>query len=646
MIDYGFLKVATATPILKVANVQYNIEQIEKLVLEANSRKVKVLVFPELSVTGYTCGDLFNQKILVDNAMQAVVDLTVKTRMLNILTIVGLPVLIEDQLYNCSAVLFKGRILGIVPKMFLQNKDDYCEKRWFSAGSSRSECVSEITCKDFKIPFGNLIFKDYKRNLKLGIEFSDDLFSLIPTSSFLASNGANIIANLSAICELADNSNSLKITLREQSLRAKVGYIFCGAGVNESTTDLVFSGQSYILENGRMISESKKFCRENSLNVADIDIDSIAAEKLKHSNHYNFFKENLTSISYKNIDFEFDIETSEISLDRGISPYPYLPAKGENVDSFCEDVTSIQVAGLAKRFLHIGAKKAIVAVSGGLDSTLALLVTVKVFDRLKITRKNIIAITMPGFGTTQQTYNLALTLMETLQVDVRVIDIKPACTLHMKDVDHNPNVHDLVFENIQARERMQILMDVANKENGIVIGTGDLSELALGWTTYNGDHMSMYGVNSGVPKTLIRYLIAWEAGKSDNDQLAKLLSSIVEIPISPELLPPDKNGEIKQKTEDKIGEYELHDFYLYYTLRWGTAPEKLLFLAKAAFNAKYDEIHLRAILKLFYSRFFSQQFKRSALPDGPKILSIGLSPRGDWKMPSDADASLWMKTLE
>jgi len=645
MQTYGFIKVAAASPRLKVANVSYNAQRIEQLIHEAYKRDVYLLVFPELSITGYTCGDLFAQQNLLHAAAKALVSLATQTKHIDMLSVVGLPVFVEERLYNCAAVLSKGSIIGLVPKMFLPNHNEFYEKRWFTSGHEICKTVSEIDFNSYKVPFGNLLFNDKKNEVRLGIEICEDLWSVIPPSSIMALNGANILANLSASNELVGKADYRRKLVEQQSARCIAGYVYAGSGVHESTTDLVFGGHSIIAENGIILKESQSFSRNDQIIYSDIDIGKLMAEKHSQTSYADDCDRNRAYRKYTNVGYEISDGAGLFRLDRNINPYPFVPVDKNISDYRCEEVFKIQSTGLAKRIEHTGVKKAIIAVSGGIDSTLALLVTVKTFDMLGRSRSDIVAITMPGFGTTTKTYDNSIGLMRSLNVDTREIDIKPACLLHMKDIDHDPNTHDIVFENMQARERMQILMDIANKENGLVIGTSDLSELALGWTTYNGDHMSMYGINSGVPKTLVRLLVKWTADNESDDEIKQVLNKIIDTPISPELLPPDEKGIITQKTEVQIGAFELHDFFLYHVVKWGMPPKKILYLASVAFAGMYDENYIKEILKIFYSRFFSQQFKRSALPDGPKVGSVGLSPRGDWRMPSDADCSLWLNDL-
>lgn len=646
MQNYGFIKVAAASPKLKVANIEYNVLRIENLMHEAYKKGVYILVFPELSITGYTCGDLFMQKNLLKSATDAVLTLADRTKHIDMMSVVGLPVLVEGRLYNCAAVICKGSLLGLVPKMFLPNSGEFYEKRWFTSGYEICKTVKEIYLNGHRVPFGHLLFNDKKNEVRFGIEICEDLWSVIPPSSIMALDRANILVNLSASNELVGKADYRRKLIEQQSARCIAGYIYSASGVYESTTDMVFSGHSIIAENGTILKESQRFLRDDQIIYSDIDIGKLVASKLMQTSYSDDCDRNNSLCKYTMVEFEISNQENLFELDRTINAYPFVPSDMDLANLRCEEVFKIQSAGLAKRIEHTSVKKAVIAISGGLDSTLALLVTVKTFDMLGKSRKDIIAITMPGFGTTSYTYENSIKLMQSLDVDDREIDIKPACLLHMKDINHDPTSYDTVYENIQARERMQILMDIANKENGLVIGTSDLSELALGWTTYNGDHMSMYGVNSGVPKTLVKFLVKWVAENESDNQASRILNEIIDTPISPELLPPDDKGRITQKTEEKIGAFELHDFFLYHAVKWGMTPEKILYLAIVAFAGKYDESYVRETLKVFYSRFFSQQFKRSALPDGPKVGSIGLSPRSDWRMPSDADSSQWLMELQ
>ncbi|MCR4431526.1 MAG: NAD(+) synthase [Tepidanaerobacteraceae bacterium] len=648
MENFGFIRVASASPRLKVANTDYNIAEIEKLMREAAEKNACIIVFPELCITGYTCNDLFLQRRLLEKAKSALIELAHKTQDLDVLALVGLPLSIEGRLYNCAAAVQRGQILGIVPKMFLPNYKEFYEKRWFTSGYKISKTVSEILFNDRAVPFGNLLFRNEKYDITLGAEICEDLWAIVPPSSYLALSGANIIANLSASNELVAKAEYRRKLVEQQSARCISGYIYSGAGVHESTTDLVFGGHCLIAENGIILEESERFNRVSVIIYSEIDVDRLASERHSNKSFADDYDMEAGRRMYRMVEFGFSKEllADADSLNRKIHPHPFVPADPASVDKRCEEIFNIQTAGLAKRLEHTASKKAVVGISGGLDSTLALLVTVKTFDLLGISRQNIQAATMPGFGTTDMTYYNAIDLMKSLGVGIREIDIRPACLQHMKDIGQDPGDHDTTYENLQARERTQILMDIANKVNGLVVGTGDLSELALGWATYNGDHMSMYSVNCGVPKTLVRFLVKWVADNVAEENTRKVLYRIIDTPISPELLPPDEQGRIRQKTEDEVGPYELHDFFLFYAARYGMTPRKILFLATIAFKDKYEPEVIKKWLKIFYRRFFAQQFKRSALPDGPKVGSISLSPRGDWRMPSDADSSIWIKDLE
>ena len=624
----GFIRVAAAIPDLKVADCTYNISKIAEQIQQAEEENVQVLCFPELSVTAYTCADLFLQKQLLKDALKAIEELLLITYNKNIVIIVGVPLVVSGQLYNCAAVIQNSNILGIVPKTHIPNNNEFYEKRWFN--SAKTNRTSEITIVGESIPFGtDIIFSN--ADFSFGIEICEDLWVPVPPSTQHALHGAEIIFNLSATNELIGKHNYLRQLIEQQSARTNAGYVYASAGYGESTTDVVYAGNGIIAENGKIIETSKRFSFEPQLIISEIDIEKLQADRLKNSNFYNDKSEQI----YRTIDFKNYGQTN-FELKRRFDKHPFVPSIANRNDA-CEEIFSIQVGGLAKRWKHTNAKTMIVGISGGLDSTLALLVCVKTADKLGYDRKQIIGITMPGFGTTDRTYNNAVNLMKSLGITLKEISIKDACTQHFADIEHDSSVLDVTYENTQARERTQILMDMANKHNGLVVGTGDLSELALGWATYNGDHMSMYAVNSGVPKTLVRYLVDWAAHELD-EKSEIILQDVLKTPVSPELLPADTEGNISQKTEDLVGPYELHDFYLYYFVRFGFTPEKILFLAKNAFSEIYTDEIIEKWLQVFLKRFFAQQFKRSCMPDGPKIGSINLSPRGDWRMPSDAIA--------
>lgn len=637
---YGFIRVGSALPKCKLADCTYNKYKIIRIMQQAAEKQIQVLVFPELSITAYSCGDLFFQSSLLKAAKEGLADIVAASQSIDIFTVVGLPIAIDNQIFNCAAAIYKGTILGIVPKSCLPNYGEFYEKRYFSPAEQLYS--KEISICGQTVPIGtDLIFAaEQIPDCKIGIEICEDLWSPIPPSSHQSLCGATILLNPSASNELATKYDYRKQLLSQQSSRCIAAYVYSSSGVGESTQDMVFSGHGLIYENGALLKESKRFLKETQLIYTDIDLEMLGNDRRKNS----------TFMSQKQIDFReicFSMKAQPIEeLERVIKPQPFIPENNQYLNARCQDIFSIQTVGLARRIEHTQAKSVVVGISGGLDSTLALLVSAKACDYLGISRKHVIGITMPGFGTTDRTYQNALSLMDVLGVQRREISIQKAALQHFEDIGHDISVHDVTYENTQARERTQILMDIANKENGFVVGTGDLSELALGWATYNGDHMSMYGVNAGVPKTLIRVLVRWIA-ESDSFQKAKdILFDVLDTPVSPELLPPDEKGNINQKTEEIVGPYELHDFFLYYVVRFGFSPSKILFLAEQAFNGEYERSILLKWLKNFYHRFFTQQFKRSCMPDGPKVGTISLSPRGDWRMPSDALNHIWMEELE
>ena len=639
---YGFVNVAAAVPAVKVADVEYNVQQIESLIAQAEDRGVEIIVFPELCITGYSCQDLFKEQLLLDRAEEGIVKLLDFTRKLNPIVIVGLPIVVNGLLYNCAAVIQGGKLLGIVPKVYLPNYGEFYEKRWFASSQDLNPTDIYFAGSPVHVSAEPQVFVTCD-GVKFGVEICEDVWAPTPPSNNLALAGADIIFNLSATDELIGKHAYLKSLLAQQSARMISGYVYSSCGFGESTQDVVYGGNAIIFENGRLLEEGDRFSLQAQLKMCQIDIEALHVERRTNTTFINAQRGAAARI----INCK-QTSTREFQLIRNIDPYPFIP-KSENMQESCEEILNIQVMGLVKRLYHINGKKAVIGISGGLDSTLALLVAVKAFDKLGLDRKGIVGITMPGFGTTDRTYNNALKLMETLGVTIREISIAKAVTQHFADIQHDASIHDITYENSQARERTQILMDVANQENAIVVGTGDLSELALGWATYNGDHMSMYGVNAGVPKTLIRYLVSYVAG----EMATETLLDIVDTPISPELIPADEQGNIKQKTEDLVGPYELHDFFIYYFLRYGFSPKKIFLLAKRAFctatedkAALYDEDTVKKWLTTFSRRFFNQQFKRSCLPDGPKVGSVSLSPRGDWRMPSDASSALWLRECE
>lgn len=638
--NYGFVKVAAAVPRVKVADCKFNSERLEGLITIAEGKGVQILTFPEMCITGYTCGDLFAQQLLLEQAEMALIQILNSTRQLDIISILGMPVVVNSTVINAAVVIQKGKILGVVPKTYLPNYKEFYEQRWFTSALQVSENSVRL-CGQI-VPMGNnLLFETAETTF--GIEICEDLWATVPPSSSLALQGAEIIFNLSADDEGIGKHNYLCSLISQQSARCISGYVFSSSGFGESTTDVVFAGNGLIYENGYLLARSERFCMEEQLIINEIDVECIRAERRVNTT-FAANKANCPGKEAVRISTEF-VNSKDLNLTRTFNPHPFVP-QGSELNSRCEEIFSIQIAGLAQRLLHTGARTAVIGISGGLDSTLALLVCVKTFDKLGLSRKDILGITMPGFGTTDRTYHNAIDLMNSLGVSIREISIREACIQHFKDIGHDLNIHDVTYENSQARERTQILMDIANQTWGMVIGTGDLSELALGWATYNGDHMSMYGVNAGIPKTLVKHLVQWVAENGMDETSKATLLDIVDTPISPELIPADENGEIKQKTEDLVGPYELHDFFLYYFLRFGFRPSKIYYLANIAFKGNYDEETIKKWLAIFFRRFFNQQFKRSCLPDGPKVGSISISPRGDWRMPSDANSAMWLKEIE
>lgn len=640
--NYGFVKVAAAVPAVRVADCEYNTQQITELISRAEADGVEVVCFPELCITSYTCQDLFGSQLLLDKAEIALMQLADFTRSLNVVTIVGMPVSFRGVLLNCAVVLHQGKILGAVPKTYLPNYNEFYEMRWFASGKDITTGSVHLSGQNVAIGT-NLIFETM--SCKFGIEICEDVWAPVPPSSNLALAGADIIFNLSASNECVGKHDYLKNLLAQQSARCLCGYVYAGCGFGESTQDVVFSGNGMLYENGTLLAEGKRFDLEPRLVATEIDIERLRSERRKNTT-FTTSVAHLPAQGYIDINVPQQLRTDfDAVLTRKVDAHPFVP-QGQELDNRCEEIFNIQVEGLAKRIRHINCDTLVVGISGGLDSTLALLVCVRAFDKLGRSRKGIVGITMPGFGTTNRTYTNATNLMKMLDITIREISIADACKQHFLDLGHDPDNHDVTYENSQARERTQILMDAANQMNGIVVGTGDLSELALGWATYNGDHMSMYGVNVSVPKTLVRHLVVWTARHVAEPACATILEDIADTPISPELLPADDNDNITQKTEDLVGPYELHDFFLYYFLRHGFSPKKILLLAKTAFGEEYDEATIAKWLKTFLRRFFSQQFKRSCLPDGPKVGSCSLSPRGDWRMPSDASSAEWLSELE
>ncbi len=640
MLTNNFIRVASACPITNVADIKFNLENIKGCIDTAINEGSKLVVFPELCITSYTCADLFGQQLLIDKAIEGVNYLCEYSKDKDILIAVGAPLTYNQCLYNCAYIIFNGKVLGIVPKSYIPNYTEFYEKRWFTEGIGIVDRTVNLSFQE-DIPFGtNIVFTS--GDFRFGFEVCEDLWVTIPPSSYLSLIGANIIGNLSASNEIVSKADYRKDLVKSQSARCTSAYIYSSAGVFESSTDLVFSGDLLIGENGSVLNRNKRFERENRVITSIIDIGKLNSERLKNIS----FRDSIKLLNIKAFEVNFKFKNLDYkNFDRYIDKHPFVPGNQMERDIRCKEIFNIQSSALAKRITHTGLKKAIVGISGGLDSTLALLVIVKTFRILGIPRENIITVTMPGFGTTDRTYNNAVNLCKNLGTELREINIVPACLQHFKDINHAAEKHDVTYENVQARERTQILMDIANKEAGLLIGTGDLSELALGWCTYNGDHMSMYSVNCSIPKTLVRYLVRYVAQTEVEGEVSDILMDILDTPVSPELLPKDKHGKIAQKTEDIVGPYELHDFFLYYFIRQGASPEKILFLAKYAFKDDYDTETVEKWLEMFIRRFFTQQFKRSAIPDGPKVGTVSLSPRGDFRMPSDASAKMWLREL-
>lgn len=631
----GFVKVAAVTPRVAVADVRENTKEIVRLILEADQEGAKIIVLPELCITGYSCQDLFLQEILLREAKEALFQIAEQTKLSDALIFVGLPLEYRGKLYNAAAVLNRGEVLGIVPKRHIPNYNEFYEARHFTKGM---EEIVQVPLKEgISVPMGSrLLFRCKEMpELMTAAEICEDLWNINPPSIAHAQAGAVVIVNLSASDEITGKDIYRKDLVKGQSARLVCGYIYANAGEGESTQDVVYSGHNLIAENGILLKESKRFT--SGIIYSELDVKKLIAERRR----MNTFEQ--VNEGYQEILFSIDME--ETTLTRFIDPMPFVPGNKEGREKRCEEIFLIQAHGLKKRLSHTHAKSAIVGISGGLDSTLALLVTVKAFDLLGMDRKQIAAVTMPGFGTTDRTYDNAVNLIRCLGAEFIEVPIAEAVNVHFKDIGHDAKIHDVTYENSQARERTQILMDIANEKNGLVIGTGDLSELALGWATYNGDHMSMYGVNSSIPKTLVRHLVRYYADTCGQESLAEVLYDVLDTPVSPELLPPE-DGQISQKTEDIVGPYELHDFYLYYLLRFGYSPAKIYRLAKEAFQETYEDEVIRKWLKTFIRRFFSQHFKRSCLPDGPKVGTVAVSPRGDLRMPSDAVAKIWQEEAE
>ena len=632
----GFIKVGAGTPDLKVADCEYNADRIIQLIGQIKDAQAKIMVFPELCITGYTCGDLFWQERLLEEAKEQLLRIAQETKNTDALIFLGLPLEYESKLYNVAAVISRGKILGFVPKIFIPNYNEYYEARYFTSGR---DVQGTVDLNRQKIGFGTrrIFVCRQMSQLKIGVEICEDLWTPDPPSNRLALQGANVIVNLSASDELAGKEAYRRDLVRAQSARLLCGYVYASAGEGESTQDVVYGGHNLIVENGVILSESRRFC--NDIIYADLDICRLEGERRRMST-FQPVKDNQNR--YETIPFELEFQTTALS--REFSPEPFVPRDTGDRKQRCDEILNIQAMGLKKRLKHTGCRWAVLGLSGGLDSTLALLVTARAFDLLEISRKNILTVTMPCFGTTNRTYQNACELSACMGTTLREVDIKEAVNIHFRDIGQDAQKHDVTYENSQARERTQILMDLANQKGGMVIGTGDLSELALGWATYNGDHMSMYGVNSSIPKTLVRHLVDYYADTCGDEALRETLKDVLDTPVSPELLPPT-DGKISQKTENLVGPYRLHDFFLYYMLRWSYSPRKIYRVACLAFAGIYEEKIILHWLRVFYQRFFAQQFKRSCLPDGPKVGSVAVSPRGDLRMPSDACGTAWLKEL-
>lgn len=639
MKELGFIRVGAIVNKLALANPLKNADVIIKEIKKAETLGVSIVTTPELSLTGYTCGDLFLQEQLLEDSIKALEKVLNETKDIDIISILGMPLRHDNQLFNCAAVITKGKILGVIPKTYIPNYQEFYEARWFS--SSKELITEEIEILDQLVPITtNILFQDKTlKEATFGIEICEDLWTVNPPSNNHALAGATMIFNLSSSNELIGKQEYRKSLVSSQSARTISAYIYASSGVMESTSDILFGGASMIYENGSILAENKRFELESNIITADIDVLKLANDRIKNRS----FMKNTNLEEYKII--KLDIKDNIKELNRAYKEYPFVPSNELERNKRCEEIIEIQSTALARRLIQVGNPKCVIGMSGGLDSTLAFLVIVKAYEKLKRNPKDIIGITMPGFGTTDRTYQNSIDLVKEYGGTLKEISIKDAALLHMKDIGLPETDRSVTYENIQARERTQILMDVANMENGLVIGTGDLSELALGWCTYNGDHMSMYAVNTSIPKTLVRYLVAWVKDTTDGKK-KEVLQDILDTPISPELLPPDEAGNILQKTESSIGPYVLHDFYLYHFLRYGATPKKIYTLAKHTFKNSFSKEEIKKWLKVFIRRFFTQQFKRNCIPDGVKVGSISLSPRGDLRMPSDASMEAWLKELD
>ncbi len=637
----GFLRVAAAVPQINVADVDHNLEEITALLHELEKKEVDIAVFPEMCVTGYTCGDLFHNSLLLEAAMNALEKLRELSAGRKVHFIVGVPVLHDGSLYNCAALLRDGD-LKLTAKSYIPNYNEFYERRWWRQADGDFDITLPSGLRATVTRSG--VF--YSHGARIGIEICEDLWVPVPPSCRLALNGADVIFNLSASDDLIGKYAYLTGLIRQQSARLICGYVYAGAGWGESSTDLTFDGKAIIAENGSILARNRRWDPADNIAIADIDIEAIRRDRMHFTTFSDCAAAEKGDCRVEMHDARFDTRSDRPLTYRYVDPHPFVPADDNAIDERCDEIINIQVAALARRLDAIRCRTLVVGISGGLDSTLALLVAAKTFDRLRLDRKGIIGVTMPGFGTTGRTHSNAVALMESLGVTIREISIVKAVSQHFEDIGHDPAIHDVTYENSQARERTQLLMDIANQTEGIVLGTGDLSELALGWATYNGDQMSMYGINAGIPKTLVKYLVRWFAMRTESDNGRAALNDIIDTPISPELTPADSRGNIKQKTEDLVGPYELHDFFLYYMLRYGFSPRRIYLLARKAFSPeRYPDEVIKHWMRTFFRRFFNQQFKRSCMPDGPKVGSVNLSPRGDWRMPSDASSALWLKEV-
>lgn len=639
MKEFGFVRVGSIVNKLELACPMENSKELIKLIKECEKNNCGIVLTPELSLTGYTCGDLFLQDKLLSLTLKALENIKEETKDLNIISIIGLPLMHDNRLFNCAVVINRGHILGVVPKTYIPNYQEFYEKRWFS--SSKNLLTKEINILGETVPIDtNIIFKDRENeNISFAIEICEDLWTPNPPSTNHALNGASIIFNLSSSNEIIGKYDYRKNLIKMQSAKSICAYVYSSSGIRESTSDILFSGSSIIYENGTLLEENKRFSLESNIIISDIDTNIIVSDRRKNKS----FLDNVVKQDYKRVYFNLDDNLKQIK--RVYKKYPFVPSTKTKREKRCEEIINIQSNALLRRIMHTKAKKCIIGISGGLDSTLAFLVTYKAMTELGRNPKDIIGITLPGFGTTGRTYNNACLLVKEFGATLKEISIKEACLLHFKDIELDKNDRSVAYENTQARERTQILMDMANKEEGLVVGTGDMSELALGWCTYNGDHMSMYAVNSGIPKTLVRYLVEYFKDESDGKK-KEVLEDILNTPISPELLPPDKNGKITQKTESQIGPYILHDFFLYHFLRYNLSPKKIYTIALKTFNNMYSKEEILKWLEVFFKRFFTQQFKRNCIPDGIKVGTIALSPRGDLRFPSDASYKEFIEELE